>query len=103
MTPDRTPSGGEPPRPVNGFLVALGVVAGVLLSWMLTFTLLNSSAMAEGPALTMSLGVPALLAVIGLLVPAVRQFSAGLLLGVCIGAIVGAGVCGLLFLQLMRM
>lgn len=84
-------------------MVTLGVVLGVLGSWALTFALLTSSTMDEGPALVMSVGVPALLAAIGLALPAVRQFSAGLLLGACIGAIVGAGVCGLLFAQLSQM
>lgn len=99
-TADPGPGGAPPPRPVNALVVALGVVLGVVASWMLTFALLNSTVLAEGPALVLSVAVPALLAAIGLAFRPVRQFSAGLILGVCIGAIVGAGVCGLLWLQL---
>ncbi len=86
----------------RGATIARGAVAGFVLSWavfavvvFLTYAALGDSSSALATALPV-VGLLALPVVSGLLmIPRrTRHTGAGLLMGVAIGSVVGAGVCG---------
>ena len=88
---------GEPPvRRVDAGAVFGGIVLGVVLTW-LSFTAVVSAGLSNGgpaPAV-LALVLPAVVGVALLSHPRSRQAGAGLLMGLAIGMITGAGVCGL--------
>ena len=92
---------GEPPvRRVHAGPVVGGVVLGVVLAWFTTAVVLLTgySAGREATAVpVMALGLPAVAGIALLAHPRTRQAGTGLVMGLAIGMITGAGVCGLTF------
>ena len=92
---------GEPPvRRIQAGQVFGGVVLGVGLAW-LTFAVVLMTGYSAGRETTavpvMALGLPAVAGIALLAHPRSRQAGTGFLMGLAIGMITGAGVCGLTF------
>ncbi len=90
---------GEPPvRRVQAGAVFDGVVVGVVLAWSAFVLVLLTGPQVGREAPTAGVIALALLAVVGVALlahPRSRQAGTGFLIGVAIGMITGAGVCGL--------
>lgn len=94
-----TDTSGEPPvRRVEPGAVVGGIVLGVVLTWLsFAVVLLNGTPSDSGiptPAV-LALVLPGVVGVALLAHPRSRQAGAGFLMGLAIGMITGAGVCGL--------
>lgn len=97
----------QPPpgaRPIRAGLVALGLLLGVVLTWAVQVALALALEAAPGPRIgggaplgdglpLIPVLLPAAVGIVLLLIPRWRQVGAGLLMGMAIGSIVGAGVC----------
>jgi hypothetical protein len=100
------PYGGEPDRPgrVHAWAVIIGIVLGVVLAlvWVIAVFLVGygtaSSSDVSGDVAGVVVVVMALLPVVGAVVllcyRRTRQLGAGLVMGMAIGTLVLAGVCG---------
>ena len=90
---------GEPPvRRIQAGSVFGGAVVGVVLAWFsFAVVVLNvPPAAIEAPATAVvALALPAVVGLALLAHPRSRQAGAGFLMGLAIGMITGAGVCGL--------
>lgn len=93
------PVGDEPPetppdRPTTGAVIGgtvVGVIGGIVLAFIATALLSNVSG--DAPTIAM-FGVPVLVGIVLLAVPSLRRTGAGFVMGLGIGSIVSAGVCG---------
>ena len=94
-----TDTSGEPPvRRIRAGAVFGGIAFGVVLSWFsfVLVLLTGLSGDSEGPDSAMiALGLPAVVGIALLAHPRSRQAGTGFLMGLAIGMITGAGVCGL--------
>jgi hypothetical protein len=90
-----TDRSGEPPvRRVQAGSVVGGVLLGVLLAWSaFALVLLSGVSASPGPALA-ALVLSAVAGAVLVAHPRSRQAGTGFLLGLAVGMITGAGVCG---------
>lgn len=99
---DQSPPG----QPLRALPIIGGIVLGAIVCWVwITGALLIGLGTAYGTdsdlvaALTVVVAaLPVVLGIVLLVRPGTRQLGAGLLMGICIGMIAGAGVCVSLFL-----
>lgn len=107
-------SGGGEPQPIKPGMLALGILLGAVASYVwLAIVILMGGAVAYGVASDGGSGTASTAAVVvAVLVgaapivatvvlaarPRTRQLGAGLVIGLAIGMIAGAGICGLGFL-----
>lgn len=92
---ERAPAEQERVRPAG---VVGGIVVGLLMSFALPFVL--GSLIPTPLGLWLAVGLIALAGVAALVVPRWRRVGAGFVMGLAIGAIVFAGVCGAFLLSL---
>ena len=90
------PPPGPPVTPINGWLVAVGVVLGVFLLPVVTVVsgaLTYAAGDDQGRWIPWFIGVLVLAPLVALFFRRFRHFASGLLMGMAIGFIAFAGVC----------
>ena len=94
--PPPPPPPGRPLTPINGWLVAVGVVLGVFLLPVVTVisaALTYAAGDDQGQWIPWFIGLLVLAPVVALFFRRFRHFASGLLMGMAIGFIAFAGVC----------
>lgn len=100
--PSDRPREQPPAQPIRTGKVVSGAIAGFLASWLIiAFTIFavyatygdSSSRVAEVLAILGMIALPVIAALL-LISPRTRHWGAGAMIGVALGSITGAGVCG---------